>query len=519
MSDSNLLDILPRILTSQQPLHEAIRHLLQPECAAGIYQVYMLDVTGQYLEPYLRWEQTTDYRQLSLPAIPIGDLNHPITNSYIRRTHLGPFPLHGRVIDSPGYRTLQQHQTRNLSLHINVLQLDQRQAPLGVLLLFDTDPTPTNTTIWEQKLRLFTALLYQQQQQQQKQKRKQQHYRQQQQQAQHQQHQTQQTQIASRFIGTDSASRKVQQNIASAAKNELAILIQGETGCGKDVVATLIHQHSVRATKPFIAVNCAAIPQQLIEAELFGTKKGAYTGSIANRPGLIAAAEGGTLFLDEIGDMPLELQAVLLRVLQQKSYRRLGDDQERQANFRLLCATHAPLTDLIKTGCFRQDLYYRIAQQQLSVPPLRDHLEDIPALSQHIIQHYNQDNGQHHPALATKQLSELQQYDWPGNVRELQNVVLAYLTQTIDGDSTEHPILRHRQTQTNLKNQIPDTSWQEISDLRQACQQFEKTVITHRLQQYAGNRAKAAASLGLPKRTFAHKCQHYAIQSDIEKIQ
>lgn len=517
MPAPNPLDILPEILTSTQPLHDAIQQLLQPERAAGLYLLYTPDITGQQLEPSFRWEHKSKYQHIQFPAVPISDLNHPIINSYVRRTHIGPFPLHGRVIDSPGYRALQHQQTQNLSLHINVLQLTDDQAPLGVLLLFDTDPTPPNKTTWIQKLRLFTALLQQQQHTERQQQQQEQQHRQQQQQVQQQQHQTQQAQIASRFIGTDSASRKVQQNIASAAQNELAILIQGETGCGKDVVATLIHQHSVRAAKPFIAVNCAAIPEQLIEAELFGTKKGAYTGSIANRPGLIAAAEGGTLFLDEIGDMPIGLQAVLLRILQQKSYRRLGDDQERRADFRLLCATHAPLPELLTTGRFRQDLYYRIAQQQLHVPPLREHLQDLPALSQHIIQQHNVHHGQHYPPLTSQQIHTLQQHDWPGNVRELQNVILAHLNQTERIPTTQGTSQPLTPTKTNTA--ISENAWLHTNNLRQARQQFEKEIITHRLYKHGGNRAKAANSLGLPKRTLAHKCLHYAIPPITEIIQ
>ena len=508
------LDILPDILTSQQPLHAAIQKLLQPERAAGLYLLYTPDVTGQQLEPKLRWEQTAQYRYIQLPAVPISDLNHPISNSYIRRTSIGPIPLHGRVIDSPGYRALQQQQPQNISLDINLLQLNKKQAPLGVLLLFDTDPTPNKTPDWAAKLRLFSALIQQQRQNEQQNQQQQQHYQQRHQQTKQQQHQTQQTQIANRFIGTDPASRKVQQGIASAAHNELAILIQGETGCGKDVVATLIHQHSARAKHPFIAVNCAAIPEQLIEAELFGTKKGAYTGSVAHRSGLLAAAEGGTLFLDEIGDMPIGLQAVLLRVLQQKTYRRLGEDQERQANFRLLCATHAPLPELLKTGRFRQDLYYRIAQQQLNVPPLREHIQDLAALSQHIIQQHNVHHRQHNPPLGTQQIQSLQKYHWPGNVRELQNVILGNLNQSDTLATPPNNMFYPPSIKTDQSSS--ENAWLHTNNLREARQHFEKEIITHRLYKYGGNRAKAAKSLGLPKRTLAHKCLHYAIPPIIE---
>ena len=516
MASLHFINILPEILTSQQPLQDAILRLLQPERTAGLYLLYTPDITGQYLEPTLRWEKTPDYQHVQLPKVPISDLNHPISNSYIRRTRLGPFPLHGHVIDSPGYQVLQQQQTRNLSLQVNPLQLTDNQTPLGILLLFDTDPTLKDTATWQQKLRLFAALLYQQQQTEQQQQQQQQHYQKHQKHILQQQYQTQQAQIASRFIGTDPASRKVQQGIASAAQNELAILIQGETGCGKDVVATLIHQHSARANKPFIAVNCAALPEQLIEAELFGTKKGAFTGSIANRSGLIAAAEGGTLFLDEIGDMPVELQAVLLRLLQQKSYRRLGEDRERQADFRLICATHAPLPELLKTGRFRQDLYYRIAQQKLYVPPLRDHLEDLTALSQHIIQQHNLHHNQHHSPLAVQHIHTLQQHHWPGNVRELQNVILAHLTQSELIPSPKKTVLPAPQLKTNMG--ITKPAWLYTDNLRQARRQFEKEIITRRLYKYHGNRAKTAASLGLPKRTLAHKCLEYAIPPVVEII-
>lgn len=516
MPSPHPIDILPDILTSPQPLHDAIQQLLQSERMAGLYLLYTPDITGQQLELTLRWEHTSKYQHVQFPAVPISDLNHPIINSYVRRTHIGPFPLHGRVIDSPGYRALQQQQTQNLSLHINTLQLTDEQAPLGVLLLFDTDPTPPNKTTWAQKLRVFAALLHQQQHIERQQHQQHQQHQKRHHQAQQAQHQTQQAQIASRFIGTDPASRKVQQGIASAAQNELAILIQGETGCGKDVVATLIHQYSARADKPFIAVNCAALPDQLIEAELFGTKQGAFTGSVADRPGLIAAAEGGTLFLDEIGDMPIGLQAVLLRLLQQKCYRRLGDDQEHQADFRLLCATHAPLPELLKTGLFRQDLYYRIAQQQLYVPPLRDHLDDLAALSQHIIQQHNVQSSQHYAPLTTQQIYALQRHHWPGNVRELQNVILAHLTQIEPITTAKHLSQPPPRIRTEISTSAQ--AWLHTNNLRQARQQFEKQIITHRLYKHGGNRAKTATSLGLPKRTLAHKCLQYAIPPITEII-
>ncbi len=496
-----LLDQLPAILTDTEPLQACIRQLLYPACTARIYQLYTPDITGQHLEPGLQWCATAATGQ-DFPAVSLDDLNHPLSHSYRNRTRQAAFPLHGRVIDSTAWRALQQQHPHNLYLQVEVLQSAPHQPPQGILLLFDIPAETTPDATWTSKLRLFAALL-----QQQKQYTRQYQAQRQQQQHRHNetrhQHQTeQQNQIAARYIGTDAASRAVQRGIQCAAQHEQNILIQGETGSGKDLVATLIHQHSARARHSFIAVNCAALPEHLIEAELFGTSKGAYTGSTHQREGLIAAADGGTLFLDEIGDMPLPLQAILLRVLQQKTYRRLGETRERQANFRLLSATHAPLRERIREQRFRQDLYYRIAQQHLEVPPLRAHRQDIPALTRHLIGQYNQTHGQHHPPLAADILARLQQHHWPGNVRELQNIVHHYLT-----DPTRHP---------PLTPEVPESDdTQHITDLRAARQQFEKQLIEQRLHRYHGNRARAAASLGLPKRTLAHKCQQYAIRTPL----
>ncbi len=492
-----LLDQLPAILTDTEPLQACIRQLLYPACAARVYQLYTPDITGQQLEPGLQWCATAATGQ-DFPAVPLDDLNHPLSHSYRTHTRQAAFPLHGRVINSDAWHALQQQHPQNLYLQIELLQIEPHQPPHGILLLFNTPPEVTPGPTWAGKLRLFTALLQQQQHYARQHQARHQQQQQLRQKTQHQHQQQQQSQIAARYIGTDAASRAVQHGIQRAAQHEQNILIQGETGSGKDLVATLIHQHSARAEQPFIAVNCAAIPEHLIEAELFGTSKGAYTGSTHQREGLIAAADGGTLFLDEIGDMPLHLQAILLRVLQQKTYRRLGETRERQANFRLLSATHAPLRERIREQRFRQDLYYRIAQQHLEVPALRVHRQDIPALTRHLIHQYNQTHGQHHPPLTANVLTRLQQHHWPGNVRELQNVVHRYLTDQ----------------QLHLMPEITERDdTQHITDLRAARQQFEKHLIQQRLNRYHGNRARAAASLGLPKRTLAHKCQQYAIRT------
>lgn len=219
-----------------------------------------------------------------------------------------------------------------------------------------------------------------------------------------------------------SAMRGVDQLVEQVAGFDTLVLIRGESGSGKEVVARKIHQQSGRRDKPFVPVNCGAIPADLLESELFGHEKGAFTGAISNRKGRFEMAEGGTLFLDEIGDMSLPMQVKLLRVLQERCYERVGSNETRRCDVRILAATHRDLETMVEEGTFRQDLFFRLDVFPIEVPPLRDHAEDVPLLMGRFIAKLH-NRGMKPPRFSKNAMRSLQMYGWPGNVRELENLM------------------------------------------------------------------------------------------------
>ncbi|MEE8057675.1 MAG: sigma-54 dependent transcriptional regulator [Pseudomonadales bacterium] len=243
-----------------------------------------------------------------------------------------------------------------------------------------------------------------------------------------------------KMIGSCQPMLKLYEYIHKVAPTAASVLVQGETGTGKELVAKSIHAYSKRAGKPFISVNCAAIPETLIESELFGYEKGAFTGAHTNRMGLIEAADGGTLFLDEIGELPLEAQARLLRFIQEKEIRRIGSVESRKVDVRLVCATHRDLKTLAREGQFRPDLFYRIDVMQLKLPPLRDRGKDILELAETILEHRRTENNKSAMTFSPKAIQAITTYTWPGNVRELENVIERAVI-LADGDSIDNDLL------------------------------------------------------------------------------
>jgi len=225
------------------------------------------------------------------------------------------------------------------------------------------------------------------------------------------------------IVGTSPRLQAVLARVAKVARTESTVLITGETGTGKELIARAIHKRSDRANRPFVSVNCAAIPRDLIASELFGHEKGAFTGAVQRRIGRFELAEGGTLFLDEIGELPAETQVALLRVLQEKEFQRVGSNQTMRANVRVVCATHRDLPAAIEEGTFRRDLYYRINVFPVEVPALRDRREDIRSLVEYFVDSFARKNGKHITRIEKKSLDRLQTYSWPGNIRELQNII------------------------------------------------------------------------------------------------
>lgn len=328
-------------------------------------------------------------------------------------------------------------------------------------------------------------------------------------------------QLAGSLVGTSAEMTHLRGQIIRAAGSQLAVLVQGETGCGKDLVAKGIHEFSDRANGPLVVVNCAAIPDTLLESELFGHTKGAFSGADKAKEGLLAQADGGTLFLDEIGDMPMALQSKLLRVLESRQFRPLGAQQEQHSDFRLVAATHQPLQQGIEEGRFRRDLFYRLSQFPLRVTPLRERPQDLEPLCRHFIAHYQAREGAGPMGISSHALNALAGYAFPGNVRELRNIVELACLQTPVGDDIQPEVLRLDDlfaepagavyTEAGATGIAGVPVAEDIRDLKAASQAFEAAVIRERLRQYDGNRAQAAESLGLPKRTLAHKCLKYQV--------
>jgi two-component system, NtrC family, nitrogen regulation response regulator NtrX len=309
------------------------------------------------------------------------------------------------------------------------------------------------------------------------------------------------------LIGESEPMRKLEQQIRSAAPSSSRVLITGENGSGKEIVARSLHRHSLRADQPFIDVNCAAIPEELIESELFGHRKGAFTGAIDDRKGKFELADGGTLFLDEVGDMSLKTQAKVLRVLQEQTFQRVGGQQTIKVDVRVIAATNKDLEAEIGAANFRSDLYYRLNVIPIVVPPLRDRGNDIVLLADYFLRRFAAESGRQRKPLTAGAAAKLKGYHWPGNVRELRNVVerLAIL---LPGDTIEPEDIQ-------LGTRPARTSAQEIPSnltLREARDEFEKQYILSRLRDHAGNVSRTADTLGVERSNLYRKLHAYGIR-------
>jgi len=231
-----------------------------------------------------------------------------------------------------------------------------------------------------------------------------------------------------RLVGRSAAMERVRETIAKLARSQAPVLISGESGTGKELVARMIHEQGPRAQAPFVPVNCGAIPLELMESELFGHRRGSFTGAVSNKAGLFKAADGGTLFLDEVAELPLAMQVKLLRAIQEKAVRPVGEEREVRVDVRILSASHQDLAEQVRSGRFRQDLYYRLDVIELHVPPLRERREDIPELARHIAARLAEESGLGPPELSDEALEALCAYPFPGNVRELENILERAMT-------------------------------------------------------------------------------------------
>jgi two-component system response regulator HydG len=316
-------------------------------------------------------------------------------------------------------------------------------------------------------------------------------------------------------IGNSPKMHEVIAKLRAAAPTSATVLIQGETGTGKELVAQALHNNSPRKEKKFTALNCTALNENLLDDELFGHEPGAFTGADRLRKGRFEYANGGTLFLDEVGDMPLALQAKLLRVLENGEVFRIGSNEPIKVNVRLVSATNRDLEEEVKKGTFRQDLYFRLKVVTIRLPPLRERREDIPLLATHFIKEFNERHGKHVTAIAEPVRKLMAVYDWPGNVRELRNVIESMVVQDQDGvlgpdDLQEGDSLRRLQVPDGQANGPSGLVGRPLSEV-------ERYYIERALELTRGNRAEAARMLGIGERTLYRVIQDWKQQDEVRQ--
>jgi DNA-binding NtrC family response regulator len=306
------------------------------------------------------------------------------------------------------------------------------------------------------------------------------------------------------MIGRDPKIRQIIETIRTAAPSDASVLIEGESGTGKELIATAFHNQSQRASGPFIRINCAAIPHELIESELFGYKKGAFTGADRDKRGLIEAARGGTLLLDEIAEMPPHLQTKLLRVLQERKLRRLGDEHEIDVNFRLVSATNRDTLALMEEGVLRKDLYFRVSTIKIKVPPLRERLDDVPVLARRFLERFSKQYDKKIRDISPEAVLRLIRYDWPGNIRELESVIERAVLFCPGTELMPQCLPEEFQTRTAASTFVipPMLPMEEI----------EREAILQTLERTAGNVKKTAQILHFPRPTFYRKLKKLGIK-------
>jgi DNA-binding NtrC family response regulator len=318
------------------------------------------------------------------------------------------------------------------------------------------------------------------------------------------------------LIGSGTAMGRVFETVRKVAETDLSVLIRGESGTGKELVAQALHQRSARRGRPFVAVNCAAISRELVESELFGHEKGAFTGADARRTGKFEAAHRGTIFLDEIGDMPLETQAKVLRVLEDRKLERVGGNQPVEVDVRVVAATHRDLERECKSGGFREDLYYRLKVAQVELPPLRERGEDLPALANHFLDQLGERLGRPKKPLGAAALARLARHAWPGNVRELRNVI-EQAAVLAAGDTIEASDLRLPEAEAGANTGARlahDTSRPFAEAKRDAVADFERSYLLAALRANEGNVSRTAAAIGMVRQSLQQKIRELGLRAE-----
>ncbi|MBI3046974.1 MAG: sigma-54-dependent Fis family transcriptional regulator [Acidobacteria bacterium] len=323
----------------------------------------------------------------------------------------------------------------------------------------------------------------------------------------------------SNILGRSDAMLQVFATIQTVAATSSTVLIAGESGTGKELVARAVHFNSLRRDRPFVAVNCGAVPETLLESELFGHVRGAFTGALSNKKGLIETAEGGTIFLDEIGEMSPSMQVKLLRVLQDHRFRRLGGTEEAQADVRVIAATNQDLPKMVADGRFREDLYYRLHVLSIKLPLLRDRAEDIPLLAEHFLQHFASQMGKRVRTISAEAMQLLQAHAWPGNVRELQNAIEravaleqteSILPETLPDEVRSAEGLAWRTGEKPALGVLPELG--EGFNLEARGEEFYRHYIALALQRAGGVQVKAAELLGMSFRSFRYYVKKYNLR-------
>jgi two-component system response regulator PilR (NtrC family) len=321
------------------------------------------------------------------------------------------------------------------------------------------------------------------------------------------------------LLGRSASMQQLREMIGRVARSQAPVYIFGESGTGKELVARLIHQSGARAEGPFVPVNCGAIPTDLMESELFGHKRGSFTGAVADKKGLIQSAEGGTLFLDEVADLPLHMQVKLLRVVQEKTMRPVGEAREERVDVRILSATHRNLTELVATGRFREDLFYRINVIELRVPPLRERSGDIPDLANAILERMCRRMKLEPPAISQEAMQALQSYGFPGNVRELENIIERALTLTTSGIITLDHVKLRPATVFAIPSTDTDTDAATATypnagphALGEQLEDIERAAIIKALEQTRYNKTAAAKLLGMTFRALRYRIKKLGIE-------
>jgi two-component system NtrC family response regulator len=314
------------------------------------------------------------------------------------------------------------------------------------------------------------------------------------------------------IIGHSKSLLTVLEKASRVAQHDTTVLINGETGTGKELLARAIHHNSRRRNQPFVTINCGAIPKELIEAELFGFTRGAFTGASANKPGKVEMADGGTLFLDEIGELPLEAQVKLLRLIQHGEIERVGATAIKVINVRIIAATHRNLSAMVEDATFREDLYYRLAVVPLYLPPLRERREDISEIAESLFHRAKERHGMQNLRVAPSLASTFTAYRWPGNIRELENVIERMLVLSNGKTITENDLpeeLRQASGTANQSSLLLDLPEEGIS-----LEAIERELLLRALERFKGNQTQAARYLDISRRTFIYRMEKHGLRQD-----